>query len=1124
MSDTGLVVRELRAKDMDDEMSNSVILDSASSTTPDYPRDDERKEDRREERAQEEEGDSYSRCVTKKIVFKKSPNGHSPLVTTPPRGQESPTLGGGSIVLERTPLPAGANSSIPMDGHGYYVIRDADQMHTVLGMATRGDSNFAGVLVGSFKIDWLALSKIWRVNAEGSTEVGPATPAKSELLARIRDKMAKAVAAGDDMLANLLRDRERVICDTRDLSFKLPGGVLVALRNDKWELLEAPFSSATASPVLVPQVIEPMPPKPTIGSLLSASVFGEDIPPLPADEASAMLEVVKAAVQEIDAHFGRNTTIGEKRALGDDSAYRRVAMLVRGKLASAVAAVLAHGFRAGSLFGRRAHIWHFIEASRKSACPSSIAGVALTQAVATIERQEGEIWSDPNVKYRTFICLALNSGMLESWMVALPSANLEATLQHYDAHAFLRNNDLWRRLCHCLVPLSSLPFKLSVDYENAKDNFDYLQAECSAVDVKEKTISCVSTLHDTKPFKLNYDHLVIGVGARNNTFGIPGVEKYSHFLKELNHARLIRQRIIYCFEMASLPDVEVEERRKLLSFVVVGGGPTGVEFCAELNDLLLDDVSRLFPHVPITDVKITLLEASPNILGAFDATLINKALTNFKKSGVDVRTSTPVKEVHDGHVVLKDGKEVPFGLLVWSTGIGSTKFVESLAFDKDRVGRIMVDDHLKVKAIEGVYSFGDCANEGHNLPATAQVAQQQGYYLAEQFNAIAQKKETKPFVFHFFGILAYIGRRSSLFQTSTVHASGFGAWIAWRSAYLTRLGSLRSKFQKHDSTTTASTVYKYGSDYMKDSPKVFTKSSNEPLKIGEIAEGVETIIFRDRFNQPLQPKVFPASLISLTFGNRFNQPLQHSVLPNSLTSLDLGGFNQPLVPGVLPESLTTLTLGDFNSLIVPGVLPLGLTTLTFGNEFDKQLNHLPICLTTLTLGNYSNSPIAPGELPASLTSLTFGYFFNQPITPGVLPSGLTSLTFKGNFNQPITHGVLPDSLTSLTFGYDFNQPLSPGALPCGLTSLTLGENFNQPIVPGALPMGIKTLTFFGLARNVMISPASLPPSLIEVTHEGVEFQDLFIDDQEKGNKLPARVDSANTEGLEMLALRVQEVV
>eukprot|EP01132_Coremiostelium_polycephalum_P007923 gene7923-9749_t len=330
----------------------------------------------------------------------------------------------------------------------------------------------------------------------------------------------------------------------------------------------------------------------------------------------------------------------------------------------------------------------------------------------------------------------------------------------------------------------------------SKDNFDYIQAKCTDINPTEKTIQCLSTLHQNT-FQIPYDKLIIGVGARNNTFNIPGVQEHAHFLKELHDARAIRKKIIQCFEMASLPDASIEERHKLLSMVVVGGGPTGCEFTAELNDFFLEDLSRWFPHAPVNEVRITLLEASGKILSAFDEKLVQKALKNFRTSGIEVRTHSTVKEVQDGKVILKDGTEIPYGLLVWSTGIGHHPWIEKLPFEKDKQGRIIVDNHLKVKGQEDIYCFGDCSKvEDQVCPSTAQVAQQMGVYLSEQFNnRVKGKDNSKPFVYQYLGMLAYIGRKSSLFQTQFFDLSGFIAFLSWRSVYLTRLGSLRSKLQ-----------------------------------------------------------------------------------------------------------------------------------------------------------------------------------------------------------------------------------------------------------------------------------------------------------------------------------------
>ncbi|EGC35739.1 hypothetical protein DICPUDRAFT_97816 [Dictyostelium purpureum] len=334
---------------------------------------------------------------------------------------------------------------------------------------------------------------------------------------------------------------------------------------------------------------------------------------------------------------------------------------------------------------------------------------------------------------------------------------------------------------------------------NTRDisDFKYIHAEVTNIDPNKKQLLVKSKLHNETPFVMDFDELVIGVGGINNSFGIPGVEKYANYLKELAHARTIRKKIIDCFENASLPDVSVKERERLLTFVVVGGGPTGVEFTAELNDFFVEDIQRLFPLVNPNEVKVILLEASGKILTAFDESLVKKTLKVFRSSGIDVKTHSPVKEVFDEYVLLADGTKIPYGLLVWSTGIGANPLIKNSPFEKDpHTGRILVDKHLRVKNFNNIYCFGDCSIvEGENYPLTAQVASQEGVYLAKEFNNKEREHPRQPqeFKFKFMGLLAYIGNKNSLFQTPLFDLSGFIAFLTWRSAYLTRLGSWRAK-------------------------------------------------------------------------------------------------------------------------------------------------------------------------------------------------------------------------------------------------------------------------------------------------------------------------------------------
>jgi NADH:ubiquinone reductase (non-electrogenic) len=320
----------------------------------------------------------------------------------------------------------------------------------------------------------------------------------------------------------------------------------------------------------------------------------------------------------------------------------------------------------------------------------------------------------------------------------------------------------------------------------------YYQATCASIEPGSQMITCEGVF-DKESFLLNYHALVIAVGGVSRTFNIPGVEQHALFLKELSDARAIRQRIIECFERASTPMQTDVERKRLLHFVIVGGGPTGVEFAAELHDFLEDDLSKWFPDM-MDEARITVVDASKTLLNTFDARLGAYTMRHFRREKINVRMETLVKEVREREVVLSDGTVLAYGMCVWSTGIGASPLVQSLPFPKDKAGRVQTDPFFAVDPERTIYAIGDCATRlGDSLPATAQVAQQEGEFLAKHLNRIAKGKPPKEFKYRHMGMLAYIGDRRALADTPLVKGRGFTTWIFWRSAYITKLVSLKNK-------------------------------------------------------------------------------------------------------------------------------------------------------------------------------------------------------------------------------------------------------------------------------------------------------------------------------------------
>lgn len=247
----------------------------------------------------------------------------------------------------------------------------------------------------------------------------------------------------------------------------------------------------------------------------------------------------------------------------------------------------------------------------------------------------------------------------------------------------------------------------------------YWEAECVKIDAANKKIRCRSVIDNSlvgnEEFLVDYDYLVIAMGAQVNTFNTPGVNEHCHFLKEIEDAQKIRRSVIDCFERAVLPDLSDEERRRNLHFVIVGGGPTGVEFAAELHDFILEDLVKLYPMVKDL-VKITVIQSGDHILNMFDERISLFAERKFGRDGIEVQTGCRVTSVSDKAITVKVKSKgeicsVPYGMIVWSTGIVTRPvlrdFMDQIGQNKRHV--LTTNEWLRVEGCDGVYALGDCA-------------------------------------------------------------------------------------------------------------------------------------------------------------------------------------------------------------------------------------------------------------------------------------------------------------------------------------------------------------------------------------------------------------------------------
>ncbi|SAM01378.1 hypothetical protein [Absidia glauca] len=356
------------------------------------------------------------------------------------------------------------------------------------------------------------------------------------------------------------------------------------------------------------------------------------------------------------------------------------------------------------------------------------------------------------------------------------------------------------------------------------------EAECTDIDPDNKVITIVDN-SDVKGTKaqstINYDYLVIGVGAQNQTFGIKGVQEYGCFLKEVWDAQKIRSRLMDCIETAGFPGQAPEEVERLLHMVVVGGGPSGIEYAAELHDFLIDDLTTWYPDL-VGKLKITLVEALPNVLPAFSKQLIDYTESTFKEQNITIHTKTMVKEVREKEIVVQrpDGKQdtIPFGLLVWATGNTSRPLIRDLMakFPESQTVRrgLAVDDWLRLEGSESIFALGDAT--ATKYAPTAQVAAQQGKYLARLFHQMSTRdelesqiaagsaedrakkerklqkaKDIKPFEYSHQGSLCYVGSDKAIadlpFGPGNLASGGVATYAFWRSAYISNLFSGRNR-------------------------------------------------------------------------------------------------------------------------------------------------------------------------------------------------------------------------------------------------------------------------------------------------------------------------------------------
>jgi NADH:ubiquinone reductase (H+-translocating) len=328
-------------------------------------------------------------------------------------------------------------------------------------------------------------------------------------------------------------------------------------------------------------------------------------------------------------------------------------------------------------------------------------------------------------------------------------------------------------------------------------NVNIVQGEVQAIDPKGRRIQCSGGVAQLE-FELEFDHLLLALGSETNFFDLPGLGDWAVTMKSLSDAALLRNRVIALLEEATLQD-DPDVRRQLLTFVIAGGGFSGVETAGAINDFVRE-TAAYYPHLSEQLIRVVLVHPGRFLLPELAEELGDYTERKLRERKVEVIRGIGVAAYDDGSLVrLSDGTSIPASTLIWTAGVKPNQVIAQLPWHKER-GRLLVNDFLQIPGVPGVWAAGDCAAVPDGTsekfhPPTAQHGLRQGLVVAKNIEAAILGRLPKPFVFKTLGQLASIGHRAGVAMVFGIKFSGFIAWCLWRMVYLLKLPRLAKKLR-----------------------------------------------------------------------------------------------------------------------------------------------------------------------------------------------------------------------------------------------------------------------------------------------------------------------------------------
>ena len=326
-------------------------------------------------------------------------------------------------------------------------------------------------------------------------------------------------------------------------------------------------------------------------------------------------------------------------------------------------------------------------------------------------------------------------------------------------------------------------------------NLSVMLAEVVGVDLKSRYVDADCPGVGIK--KIDFDYLVIAAGMQPSYFDHHEFAKYAPSLKTIADAEVIRTKILSAYELAESTD-DVDERRRQMTFVLVGAGPTGVELAASLAQMATTTLRSNFRRIDPAKSGIVLIEGGNRILSSFAETLSEKAARRLGKLGIKVLTGVKVEQV-DEQGIIAGGERISSATVLWTAGVAPSPIVKMLGTKTDRAGRASVGPFMNVQDTPGVFVIGDTASvmqDGRPLPGVAQAAIQQGHYVGRLISEQCRGREPKrPFRYHDRGNMAVVGKNFAILEAGRFRMSGNVTWLIWAFIHLMSLPQLQNRFR-----------------------------------------------------------------------------------------------------------------------------------------------------------------------------------------------------------------------------------------------------------------------------------------------------------------------------------------